>query len=385
MITYFRDHLGAKLLVSYLAVVAVGAVVLILASQSILPVSFNRHMGGMMGTGFGPGPGGMMGMGVQPGIGRDAMGQLYTDYRSGFNEALTTAGLAAAAAALVLSLILSRSVLAPVQGMSRVTERIASGRYDERVPLRGSDELARLGVRFNQMAEKLDQVESMRRQLIGDVSHELRTPLTAIKGSMEGLIDGVLPASAETFQQIHAEADRLNRLVDDLQELSRVEAPSLELKIQPVDIASLMYTVTKRLRQQAESKNITLQLEPTTGLPKVRADEDRAAQVLINLIGNALQYTPEGGKVTIAARPAGDQVEIRVQDTGSGIPPQHLAQIFDRFYRVDKSRSRQAGGGSGIGLTIARAIVEAHGGRIQAESPGEGRGSTFTFTLPVDK
>ncbi len=384
MIAYFRDHLGAKLLVSYLAVIAIGAVVLAFASQSILPGSFNRHMTGM-GMAFRPGPGGMMGMGGLQGSGPGTMGQLYVDYRSGFNEALTTAGLAAAAAALILSLVFSRGVLAPVQAMSRVTERIASGRYDERVPLSGSDELAQLGARFNQMAEKLDQVETMRRQLIGDVSHELRTPLTAIKGSMEGLIDGVLPASTETFQEIHAEADRLNRLVDDLQELSRVEARSLELQIRPVDIASLMYTVAKRLTPQAESKQISLRLEPTAGLPKVRADEDRAAQVLINLIGNALQYTPDGGTVTVEARPVGDQVEIRVSDTGIGIPQGHLSEIFDRFYRVDKSRSRAAGGGSGIGLTIARAIVEAHGGRIRAESPGEGQGSTFTFTLPAVK
>ncbi len=382
MTAYFRSHLGAKLLISYLAVILVGAVVLTLASQSVLPASFSHHMAGM-GMGFGPGPGGMMGMGLQGAGGADAMGQLYADYRSSFNEALTTAGLAAAAAALILGLIFSRSVLAPVQAMSRVTERIAAGRYDERVPVSGSDELAQLGQRFNEMAGKLDQVESMRRQLIGDVSHELRTPLTAIKGSMEGLIDGVLPASAETFQQIHAEADRLNRLVDDLQELSRVEAPSLELRRQPVDISSLMYTVMKRLTPQAESKHISLELEPTAGLPRVLADEDRAAQVLINLIGNALQYTPEGGRVTVGAKQAGEQVEIRVHDNGVGIAPEHLEHIFDRFYRVDKSRSRQAGGGSGIGLTIARAIVEAHGGRLRAESPGEGQGSTFAFTLPV--
>ncbi len=384
MTAYFRNHLGAKLLASYLAVIVVGAVVLIIASQSILPASFNRHMAGM-GTAFGPGPGGMMGMGSGAGGGPGATGQLFADYRSSFNEALTYAGLAAAAVALVLSLIFTRSVLAPVQAMSRVTQRIAAGRYDERVQVSGSDELAQLGTRFNQMAGELDQVESMRRQLIGDVSHELRTPLTAIKGSMEGLIDGVLPASAETFQQIHAEADRLNRLVDDLQELSRVEARAVGLQLRSVDISSLMFTVVKRLGPQAESKHVTLELEPSSGLPQVLADEDRAAQVLINLIGNALQYTPEGGKVMVAARPASDQVEIRVRDTGIGIPPEHLSQIFDRFYRVDKSRSRRAGGGSGIGLTIARAIVEAHGGHIGAESDGKGRGSTFTFTLPVAK
>ena len=257
--------------------------------------------------------------------------------------------------------------------MSLATQRIADGRYEERVQVWGEDELAQLGMRFNQMAEKLNQVETMRRRLIGDVSHELRTPLTAIKGSMEGLIDGVLPATQETYQQIHAEADRLNRLVDDLQELSRVEARAYELEIHPLDVSSLVRTVTKRLTSQAESKRISLDLELASDLPGVLADEDRAVQVLTNLVGNALQYTPENGKVTIAAKQINNEVQISVRDTGLGIPPEHLLQIFDRFYRVDKSRSRRAGGGSGIGLTIARALVEAHGGHIWAESTGEGR------------
>jgi histidine kinase len=225
----------------------------------------------------------------------------------------------------------------------------------------------------------------MRRQLIGDVSHELRTPLTAIKGSMEGLMDGVLPATQETYQQIHAEADRLNRLVDDLQELSRVEARAYPLDLRPVEVSALVQTVTKRLAPQAESKRITLDLDLAPSLPHLLADEGRLVQVLTNLTGNALQYTPEEGRVTIAARRTDHEVQISVRDTGIGIPPEHLPQIFDRFYRADKSRSRRLGGGSGIGLTIARALVEAHGGRLWVESAGEGRGSTFVFSLPVAK
>jgi two-component system sensor histidine kinase BaeS len=386
MIDYFRGHLGAKLLLSYLAIIVVGMIVLVVASQSILPTSFNRHMAGM-GMGFTPGPGvggGIPGMMGGQGFGRpDGTAPLYMDYRAGFNEALTYAGLAAAAAALALSLFFSRSVVAPVRAMSRATERIAAGRYDERLQARGSDELAQLAGRFNQMAERLDQVESMRRKLIGDVSHELRTPLTAIKGSMEGLIDGVLPASSETYHQISAEADRLNRLVDDLQELSRVEARAFELDIQPIGVPALVGSVVKRLAAQAALKRISVELQLASGLPFVLADEDRAAQVLINLVGNALQYSPEGGKVTIHASQVDREVQIGVHDTGIGIASEHLPYLFDRFYRVDKSRSRQTGGGSGIGLTIARAIVEAHGGRIWVDSDGQGKGSTFTFTLPT--
>jgi signal transduction histidine kinase len=250
--------------------------------------------------------------------------------------------------------------------------------------VQGEDELGQLATRFNRMAEKLSQVESMRRRLIGDVSHELRTPLTAIKGSMEGLIDGVLPATPETFQQIHAEADRLNRLVDDLQELSRVEAHAYELDIRPVDVRTLVQTVTKRLASQFEAKRIALDTELAPDMPRVLADEDRIVQVLTNLTGNALQHTPKNGKVTITAKSINGEVQVSVHDTGIGISPEHLPHIFDRFYRADKSRSRRAGGGSGIGLTIARALVEAHGGRIWAESAGEGQGSTFTFTLPTE-
>ena len=378
MTDYFRRHLGAKLLLSYMAIIVVGVVVLIIASQFVLPTTFNRHMAGMGMMN------GMMGGQGQGLGGPDAMSQLYIDFRASFNEALMYAALAAMVAAVALSIYLSRSVIAPVHAMSLASQRIADGRYDERVQVRGEDELAQLAVRFNQMAGKLDQVESMRRRLIGDVSHELRTPLTAIKGSMEGLMDGVLPATQETFQQIHTEADRLNRLVDDLQELSRVEARAYELEIRPLDVFSLVRTVTKRLASQAELKHVLLDIELAPDLPRVLADEDRAVQVLTNLVGNALQYTPENGKVTIFAKRIDHEVQISVRDTGTGIPPEHLPHIFDRFYRVDKSRSRRAGGGSGIGLTIARALVEAHGGRIWAESAGEGLGSTFRFTLPPE-
>ena len=378
---YFRRHLGVKLLLSYLAIILVGVLILILASQFLLPASFNRHMAGM-------GQGMMNGMMQTPGSGPGnggRMPQLYQDFRASFNEALFYASLAATLVAILLSLYLSRSVVAPVQAMSLASQRISEGHYEERVAVGGEDELAQLAGNFNQMAEKLSQVESMRRQLIGDVSHELRTPLTAIKGSMEGLMDGMLPATPETFQEIHAEADRLNRLVDDLQELSRVESRAYELDLRPLEVRSLVETVSKRLAPPLESKRIFLDVHLDPHVPPVLADEGRLVQVLTNLIGNALQYTPENGKITLRVQAVDKAIHFSIQDTGVGILPEHLPHVFDRFYRVDKSRSRRAGGGSGIGLTIARALVEAHGGRIWAESPGEGQGTTFTFTLPAPK
>jgi histidine kinase len=322
-------------------------------------------------------------MGMGQGLGRGNGTPLYLDFRASFNEAMFYAAFAAIIVAILLSFYLSRSVIAPIQALSHATQRIAEGRYEERVQVSGEDELAQFAARFNQMAQKLNETESMRRRLIGDVSHELRTPLTAIKGSMEGLIDGVLPATNETYQEIHAEADRLSRLVDDLQELSRVEARAYQLDIHPLDVSALLRTVTKRIAPQAEAKRITLNVQLTPNLSQVLADEDRSIQILINLGGNALQYTPEGGRVIISAERINHEVQFSVQDSGVGIPSEYLAHIFDRFYRVDKSRSRQAGGGSGIGLTIARALVEAQGGRIWAESAGEAQGSTFYFTLPA--
>jgi histidine kinase len=373
MNAYLQSHLGAKIFFSYLVIIVVGVIVLVAASQFILPTAFDRHMTGMIEIGM---MNGMMG-------GMNLMSQLYVDFRAGFNEALMVAALAATLAAMALSYFFSRRVIAPVQAMSQAARRIADGRYDERVQVNGEDELAQLAMRFNEMAEKLDHVEAMRRRLIGDVSHELRTPLTAIKGSMEGLMDGVLPAGDETYQQIYLEADRLNRLVDDLQELSRVEARAYPLDIRPLDVPSLMKTVTKRLGPQAQAKRISLDLDLPPDLPLLLADEDRVIQILTNLSNNALQYTPEGERVTISAKQMNSEVQISVRDTGIGIPPEHLSHIFDRFYRVDKSRSRQAGGGSGIGLTIARALVEAQDGRIWVESAGAGQGSAFTFAFRI--
>ena len=377
MINAIRHRLAAKLFIAFLAVILIGMIVLVVAIQFTAPTAFNRHMNGM-GQGMGQGQ-------LGQGIGQGMMQGFYNEFRNGVNEALAVASVAAVIVAVGVSLALSRRVVAPLQEMTSASRRIAEGKYDERVAVKSVDELGQLGESFNQMATELEQVESMRRQLIGDVSHELRTPLTAIKGSMEGLVDGLLPANAETYQQIHAEADRLSRLVDDLQELSRVEARAYPLDLREADIAALVETTIKRLTPNARAKRVVLTSSLPRELPHLIADEDRLGQVLLNLTANSIQYTNEGGAVTISAERKNGEIQIAVTDTGMGIPPEHLAHIFTRFYRVDKSRSRASGGGSGIGLTIARHLVEAHGGRIWAESEGEGKGSRFVFTLPLKK
>ena len=375
LLSKIRSRLGLKLFISYLLIILTGVLVLGISAEFVIPSAFNNHMSTMMGEK------GMMG-----GMMGEMSADLYGSFRSAMAEALFRAGLAAFVIAVIVSLFISRRVVSPVQEMTLVSQHIADGHYDQRVEISGSiedaDELAQLAFSFNQMAEKLSQTENMRRQLIGDVSHELRTPLTAIKGSMEGLIDGVLPATPETFQNIYQEADRLQRLVADLQELSKIEGGAISLKLEPCDIAALIDAVTQRLQTQFQEKQISLELDLPPGLPFVLVDQDRISQVLINLLGNALQYTPENGRVTLAARQIGKDLQISIKDTGMGIPVEHLPHLFTRFYRVDKSRSR-AGGGSGIGLTIAKHLVEAHRGRVWAESEGTGTGSTFTFTLPI--
>jgi histidine kinase len=385
MMNFIRTHLGVKLFLSYFAVILIGALVLAMTVPAVLPQAFNRHLGNMgmePGAGMMHGQGQGQGQGFGTGQGTGMMAELFAGFRAGVFEALAWAMGSAVVVALLISLLLSRGILRPLQDMMKASQRIAEGHYDERVVGGSADELGQLAERFNRMAEKLSQVEAMRRQLIGDVSHELRTPLTAIKGSLEGLVDGVLPANEETYRQIHLEADRLNRLVDDLQELSRVEAGAYELDFRPVQLAPVLATLGKRFHQQFETRGVRLDLDLPAGLPPVRADEGRLLQVLTNLTANALQYTPAGGTVTISTVRLDRAVQVTVRDTGIGIAPEHLPHLFDRFYRADKSRSRAAGGGSGIGLTIARYLVEAQGGRIWVESEGKGKGSAFSFTLP---
>jgi two-component system sensor histidine kinase BaeS len=374
VLSRMRRRLGWKLFLSYLVVILVGIVVLASAAEFVAPSAFERHMAAMAA---------MMG-GDPAGMELD----LFINFRRAVNEALTLSTIAAFLVAVAVSVFVSRRIVNPVREMMVASRRIAEGHYTERVNVPGDptwdelDELGRLAVSFNQMAAKLGQIEATRRELIGNVAHELRTPLASIKGSMEGLIDGVLPAEASTFQKIYREADRLQRLVYDLQELSRVEAGAFELNIRSVPVRDLVNITLDRLGRQFEEKGVALEADVPPDLPPVRADEDRIGQVLLNLVGNALQYTPAGGQVRVTARRQADEVLISVRDTGVGIAAEHLPLIFTRFYRVDKSRAR-AGGGSGIGLTIAKHLVEAHGGCMWAESPGLGQGSTFTFTLPV--
>ena len=382
MITAFRRRLGWKLFFSYMLVIFTGVVVLMSAAELTVPSSFQRHlatMGSMMDQMMGDGGGG---------LGIDLNSDLFTNFRRAVNEALFLATLTSFAAAIVVSVLISQRIVAPVREMMAASQRIAEGHYDERVGIPGNsvpdemDELDNLAVSFNQMAAMLDKTETLRRELIGDVAHELRTPLSTIKGVMEGLLDGVLPGEAATYQNVYREADRMQRLVHDLQELSRAESGAYKLELKSARITALVESARLRLEQQFVEKGVALEVETPVDLPSVLIDEERIGQVMLNLLGNALQYTPAGGHVLVTTSRGEGHVTVSIKDDGIGIPLEHLQHIFTRFYRVDKSRSR-ASGGSGIGLTIAKHIIEAHGGRIWVESQGAGLGSKFSFTMPV--
>ncbi len=375
---FWWRRLGPKLFLSYLVVITAGVVVAHTVVLWAAPSAFAHHILTMQEAVRQAASGGQITVNLQA--------DLYTSFHRALDQALIWSLVGAVLAAVAVSIFVTFKIARPLQAMARVTQYIAEGHYQERVPVFGSseypDELTELALHFNLMADRLAHSEERRRALIGDVAHELRTPLTTIKGYIEGLVDGVLPPERETYLLICQEANRMSRLIDDLQELSRVEAGAYELHLRPLTVQALVETAIRRLEPQFREKGVTLRLALDGRLPRVMVDRDRMLQVLTNLLGNALHYTPSGGEVTVRSYRVGGEVAIAVSDTGVGIPPEHLPHIFQRFYRVDKSRSR-TGGGTGIGLTIAKHLVEAHGGRIWAESPGKGQGSTFTFTLPA--
>ncbi|HEX5500997.1 MAG TPA: ATP-binding protein [Thermomicrobiales bacterium] len=286
-------------------------------------------------------------------------------------------------AALVVSLYLARRVGRPIELVTAAAHRMGQGDLAQRVPVGGGAEAVELAASFNRMAENLARSQELRQQLVADVAHELRTPLANIRGYLEAIEDGLVRADEATLQILREEAAQLNRLIDDLQELAQAEAGVLRLDRHPADLGELIEHTLAAARARATEREIALVAAAEPDLPPVEIDAQRIAQVLQNLLGNALRHTPPGGRIEVGARRAAPAtVEVWVADTGSGIAPEDLPHVFERFYRADSSRSR-ATGGSGLGLTIARQLVLAHGGAIGATSE-PGRGSRFTFTLPVE-
>lgn len=355
--------LRTRLLLSHLAVVAIGVVVLLLAGRQLGFVFLDHHLRSMSG---------MMG-----GIGVEGTAQLETGITSAFNRALLWAALISGGVATAAAGYAASRVLRPLEEVRRVARRLAAGSYHERVPIPDEEELAAVAADVNTLAQALEETERRRLRLISEVSHELRTPVATLKGYLEGLLDGVFEADPETLAAAIRETSRLERLAGDLSALSRAEEGRVDLRPGPFDLGRLASEVAERLRPQFEDKGVALQVEEAA-LP-VEADRDRTAQVLTNVVGNALAYTPPGGQVRVRARRGGDTVHVEVSDTGAGLTDEQIALVFDRFYRVDRS----AGPGTGIGLTIARSLARLQGGDLTASSSGLGRGSTFVLSLPA--
>ena len=297
------------------------------------------------------------------------------------NRSLLLGGLLAIIVALILIFFLSRRITSPIGVLVKAARRLGQGDLSQRVQLRGEGEVAALAQSFNTMAADLEHDEQLRRNLIADVAHELRTPLSNIQGYLEAIRDRVMKPNAATISSLNEEVALLSRLVNELQELSLAETGELKLVYQAEDITRLVKQAVTTWQPQVAAKDISLSLDLPDNLSLVNIDWQRVNQVLHNLLENALAYTGRGGTITVAAAKQGDWVEVSVSDTGEGIPAGDLPNIFERFYRVDRSRAR-ATGGSGLGLTIARRLVEAHGGRITVQSE-LGKGSRFSFTLPI--
>jgi signal transduction histidine kinase len=291
---------------------------------------------------------------------------------------LLSAG-AAALLALVLGVILARTISHPVQELTAATQALAGGDLGHQVPVRTSDEIGELAKSFNRMSADLAHSNQLRRQMTADIAHDLRTPLSVITGYSEALADGKLPGTPETFAAMHIQAQHLNRLIEDLRTLSLADAGQLSLMRRPIKPRGLLEHTALAYLPVAESRGVALSVEGDD-LPPILVDPDRLLQVLGNLVNNALRHTGDGGRIDLSAARSNGQVLLRVRDSGPGIPAEDLPHIFDRFYRGDKARSSD--GASGLGLAIARSLVEAHGGRITAEN-APGGGAQFTVSLPL--
>ena len=361
-----KVRLPVRLFVSYLVVVGIGAGVAYLAVRLLAPRLFDERVAMMNGAG--------------PGMGSTTPAGVHSAFLSALNTALLVGMLASVAAAAAVAALVTGRLLRPLDAVRGATKRIAAGHYDGQVPLPSEPELAALAADVNTLAQALSDTETRRTRLLGEVAHEMRTPLTVLDGYIEGMIDGVFSATPDTLTSLSEELRRLHRLADDLSSLSRAQEQRLELHPVDVDLAELARRAATRLSPQFDDARVTLTIDADVALP-VHVDPDRITQVLTNILGNALIATPAGGTATLTARDGNGRGEIVVTDTGVGLAEEDLERTFERFYRVPGQLRRSTG--SGIGLTIARGIVRAHGGEVTAASPGRGQGATFSVVLPL--
>ncbi|MFQ5616968.1 MAG: ATP-binding protein [Anaerolineales bacterium] len=277
--------------------------------------------------------------------------------------------------------MLSRRILHPIEALTAAARELGKGDLKYRVNITSKDEIGELANAFNAMVNGLSRLEQLRRNMVSDVAHELRTPLSNVRGYLEAIQDGLANPTPEIIDSLHEEVMLLSRLVDDLQELALAEAGQLHLQPVPVQLEKIVSKALTALQPKIKEKSINIQTELPINLPTLEVDPERIGQVLRNLLTNAVTYTPPGGRITVQAHSHPVGVEINVQDTGIGIAPEHISFVFERFYRVDESRTRSTGG-AGLGLAIVKQLVQAHGGNVKINSTA-GSGTTITFTLPA--
>jgi histidine kinase len=364
------NRLVVRLIASHAVVALLGAASTYLIVRQLAPNLFDQNM---MHTGNGP----MMGQG--PGAGPT----LRAEFVDAVDRALLIGTLVGAAAAALLGSAAAFGLVRPINRLRVATRMMARGSYAAAVPVPRERELADLVADVNTLGEALADTEARRVRLIGEVAHEMRTPLTVIDGYVEGMIDGVLPTTPEKLAEVSEEVRRLRRLGESLGALSRAEEQRLDLQLRPADVAEIAAAAAERLRPQADDAEVRLVVAPADAALTAAVDADRFGQVVTNLVGNALRATPAGGEVAVASRREGGWAVIEVTDTGEGLRLEDLDRVFERFYRVPDRRRSEHDTGSGIGLTIARGIVRAHGGALVARSEGLGRGAVFTVRVPL--
>jgi signal transduction histidine kinase len=311
------------------------------------------------------------------------------EFVSRLNRGVLLAAAVAGVVAIVLAALFVRQMVAPLHRLRTAANAITAGDLSQRVPAPARDELGDVGRAFNNMAQRLERDETMRRNMMADIAHELRTPLTVMQGQVEAILDGVFPMETEQLTPIHDQIVLLNRLVSDLRDQALADAGHLQLSLSPVDIVTLVHSAAAAVEPLAAEQSISIRVSREEDLPQVQGDTERLRQVLHNLLINSLRHTPTGGSIETAVEASSSApdemryVTVSVTDTGSGIAAEDLPHIFDRFYRSPTAR-RKGMGGTGLGLTISRSIIEAHGGKISITSQ-EGAGTSVVFTLPVDR
>ncbi len=360
-----RIGLRSRLFLSHLLVMMVAVSSLVIIGKVSSPRFFVITLEQLEGRGF---------------LLRYARTQLLRGFETAWYRGTFWSVIVSATVAGGLSYWVSKRIMQRLTEIEQITQKLAAGQLDQRLPKSDIPELNRLVASFNRMAASLEGVEQRRRELIGDLTHELRTPLTVVRGYLEELADGRIEPSPEIYLRLARETKRLERLVNDLQELSKAEAGYLAINLQPVNLRPLLESLVQKFADQILEDGPVLRLECPPQLPPVLADVDRTEQVLVNLLGNAIRYTLSGS-ITVRAWTEPSKLWIAVVDTGIGIAPEDLLHVFERFWRADRSRARHSGG-TGIGLAISRRLVELQGGQISVESQ-LGKGSTFRFFLPL--